>query len=123
MPSEGYRIFRARVVSMPSTDVFLRQDAAYRESVLPRKLKKRLAVEAGVSIYWRAFTGDEGEVIGIDTYGESAPLAAVMKPGGSAGSVDEVVPRGAYLTDCTARSTSAGLLTHGMWAPWTPVSR
>lgn len=68
-----------RVVSMPCAELFLKQDAAYRESVLPRKLKKRLAVEAGVSIYWRAFTGDEGEVIGIDTYGESAPLAAVMK--------------------------------------------
>ena len=68
-----------RVVSMPCAELFLKQDAAYRESVLPKKLKKRLAVEAGVSIYWRAFTGDEGEVIGIDTYGESAPLAAVMK--------------------------------------------
>ena len=68
-----------RVVSMPCAELFLKQGAAYRESVLPRKLKKRLAVEAGVSIYWRAFTGDEGEVIGIDTYGESAPLAAVMK--------------------------------------------
>ena len=68
-----------RVVSMPCAELFLKQDAAYRESVLPKQLKKRLAVEAGVSIYWRAFTGDEGEVIGIDTYGESAPLAAVMK--------------------------------------------
>ena len=62
-----------RVVSMPSTDVFDRQDAAYRESVLPRACRKRVAIEAGVSDFWRKYVGLDGAVIGIDTYGASAP--------------------------------------------------
>src|SRR5688572_52021 len=61
-----------RVVSMPSTSVFDRQDAAYRESVLPRGLP-RVAVEAGVTDYWRKYVGLEGAVVGIDRFGESAP--------------------------------------------------
>ena len=61
-----------RVVSMPSTDVFDRQDAAYREAVLPRGMP-RVAVEAGVTDFWRKYVGLEGAAIGIDTYGESAP--------------------------------------------------
>ena len=62
-----------RVVSMPSTDVFDRQDAAYRESVLPRACRKRVAIEAGVSDFWRKYVGLDGAVIGIDTFGASAP--------------------------------------------------
>ena len=61
-----------RVVSMPSTTVFGRQDAAYRDSVLGRGLP-RVAVEAGVTDYWRKYVGLEGAVIGIDRFGESAP--------------------------------------------------
>jgi transketolase len=67
-----------RVVSMPCTSVFDRQDAAWRESVLPRGLA-RVAIEAGVSDYWRKYVGLEGEVIGIDRFGESAPAADVYK--------------------------------------------
>jgi transketolase len=67
-----------RVVSMPSTEVFDRQDAAYRESVLP-KGTPRVAVEAGVADYWRKFVGLEGEVVGIDRYGESAPAGELFK--------------------------------------------
>jgi transketolase len=67
-----------RVVSMPSTSVFDRQDAAYRESVLPRGVP-RIAVEAGVSDYWRKYVGLEGAVLGIDRYGESAPASDVFK--------------------------------------------
>ncbi len=63
----------ARVVSMPSTDVFDRQDPAYRESVLPKACRKRVAIEAGVRDFWRKYVGLDGEVIGIDTYGASAP--------------------------------------------------
>jgi transketolase len=63
----------ARVVSMPSTDVFDRQDAAYRESVLPSACRKRIAIEAGVRDFWRKYVGLDGAVIGIDTYGASAP--------------------------------------------------
>ncbi len=62
-----------RVVSMPSTDVFDRQDAAYRESVLPNAVRKRVAIEAGVTAFWRAYVGLDGAVIGIDTFGASAP--------------------------------------------------
>ncbi len=63
----------ARVVSMPSTDVFDRQDAAYRESVLPKGCRKRVAIEAGVRDFWRKYVGLDGAVIGIDSYGASAP--------------------------------------------------
>ena len=64
---------KTRVVSMPSSDVFLRQDAAYRESVLPNAVRKRVAIEAGVTGFWRQFVGLDGAVIGIDTFGASAP--------------------------------------------------
>jgi transketolase len=61
-----------RVVSMPSTSVFDRQDAAYRDSVLPRGVP-RIAVEAGVTDCWRKYVGLEGAVVGLDRFGESAP--------------------------------------------------
>jgi transketolase len=67
-----------RVVSMPSTNVFDRQDAAYRDSVLPRGMP-RVAVEAGVTGFWRKYVGLEGAVVGIDRFGESAPAADVFK--------------------------------------------
>ena len=67
-----------RVVSMPSTNVFDRQDAAYRDSVLPRGMP-RVAVEAGVTDFWRKYVGLEGAVVGIDRFGESAPAADVFK--------------------------------------------
>src|SRR5690554_4507270 len=68
-----------RVVSMPSTDVFARQDAAYRESVLPDACRKRVAIEAGVSDFWRKYVGLDGAVVGIDRFGASAP-AEVLFP-------------------------------------------
>ena len=68
-----------RVVSMPSTDVFDAQDAAYRESVLPAKLRARVAVEAGVTDGWIKYVGLDGKVIGINTFGESAPAGALFK--------------------------------------------
>jgi transketolase len=67
-----------RVVSMPSTNVFDHQDPAYRSSVLPPGLP-RVAVEAGVTDYWRKYVGLEGEVIGIDRFGESAPGPELFK--------------------------------------------
>jgi transketolase len=67
-----------RVVSMPSTEVFDRQDAAYRRSVLPKGLP-RVAVEAGVTDYWRKYVGLDGEVVGIDRFGESAPGPELFK--------------------------------------------
>ncbi len=70
---------KARVVSMPSTDVFERQDAAYRESVLPHAVRARVAVEAGVTGFWRAYVGLDGAVVGIDTFGASAPADKLYK--------------------------------------------
>jgi transketolase len=67
-----------RVVSMPSTTVFDRQDAAYRAAVLPRGLP-RVAVEAGVTAIWRKYVGLDGEVVGIDRFGESAPGPELFK--------------------------------------------
>ena len=64
---------KVRVVSMPSTDVFDRQDADYRESVLPKACRKRVAIEAGVTSFWFKYVGLDGAVIGIDDFGASAP--------------------------------------------------
>jgi transketolase len=68
-----------RVVSMPSTNVFDLQDEAYRESVLPAAVTARVAVEAGLTDYWRKYVGLNGKVIGLDTFGESAPADEVYK--------------------------------------------
>ena len=67
-----------RIVSMPCTDVFDRQDAAYKASVLTKGIP-RVAVEAGVSDFWYKYVGLEGAVIGIDTFGESAPAGVLFK--------------------------------------------
>jgi transketolase len=79
LAAEGVAV---RVVSMPSTSVFDRQDRAYRDSVLPRGVP-RVAVEAGVTDYWRKYVGavdsKQGAVIGIDRYGESAPAGELYK--------------------------------------------
>ena len=80
---------KVRVVSMPSTDVFDRQDTAYREAVLPKTVRKRVAIEAGVSDFWRKYVGLDGAVIGIDTFGASAPIEALMPHFGF--TVDRVV--------------------------------
>jgi len=69
----------ARVVSMPCTNVFDRQPAAYRESVLPLSCRKRVAIEAGVTDYWRKYVGLDGAVVGIDRFGASAPAEALFK--------------------------------------------
>ncbi|GAB3543758.1 transketolase [Noviherbaspirillum agri] len=67
-----------RVVSMPCTDLFDRQDAAYKASVLPKGLP-RVAIEAGVTDFWYKYVGLEGKVVGIDTFGESAPAGVLFK--------------------------------------------
>ena len=67
-----------RVVSMPSADVFLAQEAAYRESVLPADCRARVAVEAGHPDYWHKFVGLDGAVVGIDRFGLSAPGPLAM---------------------------------------------
>ena len=72
------RAYPARVVSMPSCDEFDRQSAEYRASVLPRTVPV-LAIEAGVTHLWRAYTGFDGDVVGIDRFGESAPAGQVAE--------------------------------------------
>jgi transketolase len=75
LAAEGVAV---RVVSMPATTVFDRQPEEYRATVLPRELP-RVAVEAGVTDFWRKYVGLEGGVVGIDTYGESAPAAELFR--------------------------------------------
>jgi transketolase len=82
-----------RVVSMPCMERFDRQDAEYRESVLPKGFRSRMAVEAGVSDIWRKYVGLDGVVVGIDRFGISAPGDTVMSELGI--SVDNVVKQAA----------------------------
>lgn len=76
LQAEGYKV---RLVSMPSWELFEEQDAAYKESVLPSAVKKRLAVEAGISLGWCRYVTDEGATISVDTFGASAPGGLVME--------------------------------------------
>ncbi|MFM2614742.1 transketolase [Vibrio campbellii] len=70
LTAEGKKV---RVVSMPATDTFDKQDAAYRESVLPSDVTARIAVEAGIADFWYKYVGFDGRIIGMTTFGESAP--------------------------------------------------
>jgi transketolase len=70
---------QARVVSLPSWDIFAAQDAAYRESVLPNAVRSRLAIEAGSSLGWERFVGLDGATVTLDRYGASAPDAVVFR--------------------------------------------
>jgi transketolase len=80
---------KVRVVSMPCTEVFDAQDPAYRESVLPAAVRARVAVEAGVTGFWGKYVGLDGKIVGIDTFGESAPAGELFKLFGF--TVDNVV--------------------------------
>ncbi|KHA58536.1 transketolase [Aeromonas hydrophila] len=68
-----------RVVSMPATDVFDAQSAEYKESVLPASVTKRVAIEAGIADYWYKYVGFGGKIIGMTTFGESAPAELLFK--------------------------------------------
>ena len=81
----------SRVVSMPSWELFEKQDAAYKEKVLPRSIRKRVAVEAGSPLGWHKYVTDEGSVVGMTTFGESAPAPDLMKFFGF--TVDNVVKK------------------------------
>ena len=70
---------RVRVVSMPSTQVFDAQDRGYREAVLPRDVRARIAIEAGATDFWFKYVGLDGRVIGLDSFGESAPSEEVLR--------------------------------------------
>jgi transketolase len=81
----------ARVVSMPSWELFEQQTPAYKEKIFPKGLRKRLAVEAGSSLGWHKYVTDEGDIIGIDKFGESAPGEEVFNEYGF--SVENVVKK------------------------------
>ena len=87
----------ARLVSMPSWELFERQPKAYRESVFPAAVKKRLAVEAGTSMGWHKYVGDAGDVLGIDRFGASAPADVIFKELGF--TTENVVKRAKALLD------------------------
>ena len=70
---------KVRVVSMPCTERFDNQDAAYKESVLPKAVRKRLAVEASIAGFWERYVGLDGKVIGMTSFGESAPANVLFK--------------------------------------------
>ena len=76
LTEEGHKV---RVVSMPSTNVFDIQDAEYKESVLPSSVTRRVAVEAGIADFWYKYVGLNGEVVGMTTFGESAPAGDLYK--------------------------------------------
>ncbi|WP_428944080.1 transketolase [Pantoea sp. FN060301] len=76
LSAEGRKV---RVVSMPSTDAFDKQDEAYREAVLPKAVSARVAIEAGIADYWYKYTGLNGAVVGMTTFGESAPADQLFK--------------------------------------------
>ena len=76
LESEGYKV---RVVSIPSTDVFDAQDQAYKEEVLPNAVRRRVAIEMAASLPWYKYVGLDGAVIGIDTFGASAPAAKIIE--------------------------------------------
>ncbi len=86
----------SRVVSMPSCDVFDQQNSEYRDAVLPPSIPT-LAVEAGITKYWRAYVGRDGDVIGIDRFGESAPATELADAFGL--TVDHVVARARALAE------------------------
>jgi len=88
LTAEGHKV---RVVSMPSTDAFDKQDAAYRESVLPKAVSARVAIEAGIADYWFKYTGLNGAIVGMTSFGESAPAEQLFDLFGF--TVDNVVAK------------------------------
>ena len=67
------------ILSIPSTDVFDAQDQAYKEEVLPNAVRRRVAIEMAASLPWYKYVGLDGAVIGIDTFGASAPAAKIIE--------------------------------------------
>ena len=76
LSAEGVKV---REVSMPSTNVFDKQDEAYRESVLPSNVTKRVAIEAGIADFWYKYVGSNGRIVGMNSFGESAPADQLFK--------------------------------------------
>jgi transketolase len=102
-----------RVVSLPSWELFEAQDAAYRESVLPRACHRRVSVEAGVTLGWERYAGDEGVVMGIERFGASAPAEKIFEAFGLTGAHVAEVGRKVVRDGLHGRvvATDAGVVT------------
>ncbi|NLS43756.1 transketolase [BEV proteobacterium] len=92
LSAQGHKV---RVVSMPSTDLFDKQDAAYREAVLPKAVSARVAIEAGIADYWYKYVGLNGAIVGMTRFGESAPAEKLFEVFGF--TVDNVVAKASAL--------------------------
>jgi transketolase len=88
LEEEGTKV---RVVSMPSWELFEKQDQAYKDEVLPPSVKKRLAIEMAYPLGWERYVGDQGDIVGISTFGASAPAERLLKEYGF--SVENVVAK------------------------------
>ena len=95
----------ARVVSMPCAEAFDKQPESYRFSVLPQQVKARIAIEAGHSAYWYKYVGHEGEVIGMDCFGASAPADQLYEYFGI--TVEEIVRKAKLVTGYSQRIEGA----------------
>jgi transketolase len=100
---------QVRVVSMPSTDTFLTQEANYQADVLPPTVTARIAIEAAVTDGWYKFVGCHGKVVGIDRYGASAPAKDVYRDCGL--TVENIVATATSLLASQAKSIQAELTT------------
>ncbi|MGK2960386.1 MAG: transketolase [Candidatus Malihini olakiniferum] len=92
LSAQGYKV---RLVSMPSTDAFDKQDAAYREAVLPKAVSARVAIEAEIADYWYKYVGLNGAIVGMTSFGESAPAEKLFEVFGF--TVDNVVTKASAL--------------------------
>jgi len=95
---------RARAVSLPCSDVFDSQPAEYRDAVLPGSVRARIAIEAGVRDWWRKYVGLDGDVVGIDAFGESAPANELFARFGF--TVERVVSRAERLLVSARQETA-----------------
>jgi len=105
-----------RVVSMPSTDVFLAQDEKYQESVLPSDITARVAVEAASADYWYRFVGHQGRIVGLNRFGASAPAKDVYRDCGLTvenvvNAIKEVIHSSADCAHHTPSKCAAGELS------------
>jgi transketolase len=105
----------ARVVSLPCWELFERQDEAYRESVLPRGVTARVAVESGVSLGWERWVGDDGAIVGLDHFGASAPAGTVFEKFGF--TVDRVADVARRVLDGSVRGPQPTLEPGHLPAP------
>ncbi len=91
---EAYKGIAGRVVSLPCWEAFDEQDEAYRASVIPAAVRRRVTIEAGATLGWERYAGDEGAIIGIDHFGASAPAGTIFeKLGFTADAVTDVARR------------------------------